>query len=404
MDLSAAQVRRVGLAAQGFGRHRPSGRIDRRHLWQVLDRVGLLQIDSVNVLVRSHYLPLFSRLGPYPRDLLDRAAYDHRHVFEYWGHEASLIPVDRQPLLRWRMTRAREGEMWPGLKRFARQRATYIGDVLGEVTERGPISAGQLSDPGPKRGPWWGWADGKRALEWLFWTGQVAVATRRNFERVYDLPERVLPADVLAAPTPSEEEAHRQLLLLAGRSLGVGTARDLADYHRIRITMARPRLAELVEDGRLVPVHVEGWREPAYLDPDATVPRRIDARALLSPFDSLVWERARVDRLFDFHLRLELYVPAPKRVYGYYVLPFLLGDMLVGRVDLKADRKRGRLLVPGAFTEPGQDAARVAGPLAEELRSMAEWLELDAVEVGERGDLAPALRRTSRTRATPRNP
>jgi uncharacterized protein YcaQ len=387
--LSLPQARRIALAAQGFGaRARRPARVDRRHLHRVLGRVHLLQLDSVNVVVRSHYLPLFSRVGAYARDLIDREAYTRRALFEYWAHEASLLPVTLQPLLRWRMT---EGRAWGRMSVMAREKPAYVQAVLDEVTERGPIAASELSEPGTRRGPWWGWGDGKATLEWLFWTGRVAVAERRNFERRYDLPERVLPADVLDAPTPPVEDAQRELLALAARALGVATAADLADYFRMRVPAARPRLAELVEAGVLEPVEVEGWSARAYRHVDAELPRAIDARALLSPFDSLVFARSRVERLFGFRLRLEFYVPPGQRVHGYYVVPFLLGDRLVARVDLKADRRRQVLLVPGAFAEPDVPAAEVLSALAAELRALAAWLGLDDLEVGRAGDLARPL-------------
>ena len=389
--MSLAEARRLTLAAQGFADPAPGGTVDRRHLRRVLGRVGMIQMDSVNVLVRSHYLPAFSRLGPYPRDLLDRMAYRRpRELFEYWGHEASLIPMALHPLLRWRMAR---GDAWGGMLRVSRERPDYVRSVLADVAERGPIGSSELSDPGVKRGPWWGWADGKRALEWLYWTGRLAAAERRNFQRLYDLTERVIPAEVLSAPTPPEDEAHRGLLRLAARSLGVGTAADLADYVRLTVPEARPRIAELVEGGSLEPVSIEGWTQPAFLDREARVPRRVEARALLSPFDSLVWFRPRVARLFGMEFRLEVYVPAPGRRWGYYVLPLLLGDRLVGRVDLKADRKERTLLVQAAYAEPEEDRAEVAAALASELGSMARWLHLERALVRPRGDLAAILSR-----------
>ena len=387
--LSLTQARRTALAAQGFAGARPKGRIDRRHLHRVIGRLRLLQIDSVNVVVRSHYLPVFSRLGAYERELIDREAYRRRTLFEYWAHEASLLPVALQPLLRWRMAR---GDAWGRMARMAKEKPGYVQAVLDEVTERGPLAASELSEPGTRRGPWWGWGDGKATLEWLLWTGQVAVAERRNFERRYDLTARVLPPEVLAARTPPVEEAHRRLLAHAAAAHGVATARDLADYFRIRVPEARPRLAELVEAGELECVDVEGWGQPGYLHPEARVPRQIDAAALLSPFDSLVFERSRTERLFGFRFRLEVYVPAAQRVHGYYVLPFLLGEHLVARVDVKADRRRRVLLVPGAFAEPSAGDGATAARLAGELIRLAGWLGLDDVEVGDRGDLAPAVR------------
>jgi len=367
---------------------------DRRALRRVLVRVALFQIDSVNVLVRSHYLPLFSRLGPYPVELLERAAYRApRELFEYWGHEASLLPVATQPLFRWRMERAAR-EAWGGMRRIRSDRPGYVEAILEEVRARGPVGAGELEAERPKRaGPWWDWHDAKRALEWLFWSGRVTSAGRRGFERLYDLPERVLPADVVAAPTPAEADAQRELLRIASRALGVATERDLRDYFRLGVEEARARLAELVEAGDLLPATVEGWRQAAYLHPAARVPRRVSARALLSPFDSLVWERGRAERLFGMQVRLEIYVPVDRRVHGYYVLPFLLGDTLVARVDLKADRREGTLLAQAAWSQDGHPPRTVAAELAAALRGMAGWLGLERIEAVDRGDLAPHLRR-----------
>ena len=391
-ELSLAAARRIALAAQGFLDPQPPGTPDRRHLRRVLARVGLLQIDSVNVVVRSHYLPLFSRLGPYPRTLLDRAAYADHELFEYWGHEASLLPVALHPALRWRMARAAEQfETWGGPARLARERPDYIAAVLAEVAARGPIGAGELDGERPRRtGPWWDWHDAKIALEWLFWTGRVTTADRRSFERRYDLTERVLPRVALEAPTPSVPDAQRDLVRIAARAHGIGTEADLRDYFRLGAADSRARVAELVEAGELLPVRVQGWRQPAYLHRDARMPRRVAARALLSPFDSLIWERARTERLFGFRFRLEIYTPAPKRVHGYYVLPFLLGDALVARVDVKADRAAGTLRVLAGYAE--EDAPPgTAEELAAELRSLAGWLGLGRVAVHDRGDLARAL-------------
>jgi len=393
IELSPAAARRVALAAQGFTDRRPRGTPDRRALRRVLDRTGLLQIDSVNVLMRAHYLPAFSRLGPYPTSLVDRAAYTApRELFEYWGHEASLLPVATQPLLRWRMARAGE-HSWGRMRRIAAEQPGLVAAVLAQVRDRGPIAASDLAQERPRRaGPWWDWSDGKVALEYLFWAGAVTTAARRGFERLYDLPERVLPAAVLATPTPEPADAQRELVRIAARACGVATERDLRDYFRLDVADARARIAELVEGGELLPAAVPGWRSPAYLWPGAAVPRRVSARALLSPFDPLVWERARTERLFGFRYRIEIYVPAPQRVHGYYVLPFLLGNALVARVDLKSDRQAGVLRVLGAYAEPGHPPARVAEELAAELASMAGWLGLDDVVAAERGDLAALLR------------
>lgn len=395
--LTLDQARRIALGAQGFAEPRPRGRVDARHLRRTIDRIGVLQIDSVNVLVRSYELPLFSRLGPYPRPLLTDLIERRRELFEYWAHEASFVPVALHPLLRWRMEAA-AGHAWGRMVRMQRDLPDYVAKVYAEVAERGPISAAELVDGGEKSGPWWGWSKGKSALEWLFWAGDLTSAGRGpNFERRYDLPERVLPSDVLDAPTPDPEEAHRQLLLRAARHHGVGTARDLADYFRIKVSIARPRLHELVEQGALVPVRVGDWNDVAYLHPAARRPRQVDARALLSPFDSLVWERPRVERLFGTKIRIELYTPSHKRVHGYYVLPFLLGESIVARVDLKSDRKNRTLLVQAAWVDPAHTGhvgpREIAVELAAELHLMASWLDLDAIDVTHKGDLAADLRR-----------
>ena len=390
--LSAGQARRIALAAQGFAEPRPAGRIDARHLRRVIDRMGLLQIDSVNVLVRSHYLPVFSRLGPYPRDLLDRMSWGRRaELFEYWGHAASLIPLRLQPSLRWRMERSRENERgWA--TRITRDRPGYLDEIRELVRRDGPIGAGATGEDRPNiPGSMWNWHDGKIALEYLFVVGEVMTAARRHFERLYDLTERVLPPEVLAVPTPSVQDGQRELVRVSARALGVGTQADLRDYFRLSIADTKARIAELVESGELLPVAVEGWKEPAWLWADARLPRRIGARALLTPFDPVVWERARAERLFDFRYKIEIYLPPPKRVYGYYVLPFLLGDALVGRVDVKADRAGGVLQVRAAWSEHPAPSPEVAEQLALELADMAGWLGLDSVAVWPRGDLAPAL-------------
>lgn len=393
--LSAARARRLALGAQGFADPRPRGVPDRRALRRVLGRTGLVQIDSVNVVVRAQYLPLFSRLGGYPAAMLDRAAYRApRELFEYWGHEASLLPVADQPLLRWRMAEAHE-HAWGGMRQIVQERPGFVGDVLAEVRRAGPVSAGDLEHlhegERPRRGgPWWDWSHVKRALEFLFWAGEVTTAARRGFERLYDVPERVLPAAVLAAPTPSREDAQRELVRRAARSLGVATARDLRDYYRLPAAGAAAAVESLVADGGLLPVAVEGWRAPAYLDPGARIPRRVDARALLAPFDPLVWERDRTERIFGFRYRIEIYVPAQRRVHGYYVLPFLLGDRLVARVDLKSDRAAGVLRVQAAFAEPDAPPG-TASELAAELATLASWLGLSGVTVADRGDLAAPL-------------
>ncbi|MFI9384835.1 winged helix-turn-helix domain-containing protein [Kutzneria sp. NPDC052558] len=398
--MSSLAARRTVLAAQGFTQPRPSGPVTRRHLQGVLARTQVLQLDSVNVAVRAHYAPLFSRLGNYPMELLDEAAWSHsarkpRLLVEYWAHEASLVPVADWPLLRWRMRRHKEEPS----KYWQSSGGHHIAeDVLTAVKELGPITAGALEDQlGLKvereRGPggWWNRSDVKHACEYLFATGELTTGTRRGFERYYDLPERVLPPEVLAAPEVSAEDAYRQLIAKSAVALGVATEPDLRDYYRLKPQRSRQAVAELVEEGVLEPVTVEGWRHQAYRHVDARTPRRVEARALLCPFDPLIWERDRTERLFDFFYRIEIYVPEAKRVHGYYVFPFLLGEDLVARVDLKADRVAGVLRVPGAFAQPGVDHAHVAHELAEELRLMADWLGLDGVVAGERGDLASRL-------------
>lgn len=395
--LTAGEARRIALAAQGFGgpRDREPGR---RQLTRLVERLGVIQLDSVNVVSRTHYLPAFSRLGAYPRTLLEDLAWARkRPLFEYWAHEASLLPLASQPLLRWRMADAHDGlGVWKGVARFLRERRDFVDRVLDEIRDRGPLAASELEIGHKGEGGWWGWSEAKRAVECLFWTGELTAATRRGtFERVYGLPETVLPAAVLDAPTPDRAEAHRRLYRIAAGAMGIATARDLRDYFRMPVDGARQRLAELVEDGSLVPVTVKGWREPAYLDPAARRPRRIHAEALLSPFDNLIWFRDRTERMFGVRYRIEIYTPAHKRRHGYYVLPFLEGDALTARVDLKADRKAGVLLVQSAYAEPwtsGETPIR----LAAELRRMAGWLGLEAIRVEPRGDLSAALAEATR--------
>jgi hypothetical protein len=373
--VSAAEARRLALSAQGFADPRPTAEPGGWDLRRVLKRVGLLQIDSVNVLERAHYLPAFSRLGPYSHELLDRLSHRApRRLFEYWGHEASLLPVELQPLLRWRMARAAD-DAWGGMRQVQRERPALVAEVLEQVRERGPLAASELNTERPRRsGPWWDWSDSKRALEFLFWSGQVTAARRRRFERLYDLPERVLPAKVLATPTPEPAEAQRELVRIAARSLGVAAEPDLRDYFRLPTAESKARVAELVEAGELIAVEVEGWgRTQGYLSPAARIPRRVDAAALIGPFDSLIWQRRRVERIFGFEFRLEIYVPAAKRRHGYYVLPFLLGDCLVARVDLKADRGNGVLRLRTLHLEDGAPAA-TREALRAELELLAAWL------------------------------
>jgi uncharacterized protein YcaQ len=394
--LPAALARRIALAAQGFAEPRPESAVGTRQLRRLTERLAVVQIDSVNVLSRSHYLPFFSRLGSYPRGALDELTARRHAVFEYWAHEASFLPVRLQPHLRWRMAAAVD-HAWGNMVRLQRERPDFVVDVLDRVRETGPLKASDLAEPKPDRpGAMWNWHDGKIALEWLFFTGAVTATHRTTaFEKVYDLTERVLPREIVQAPTPDPADAVRELVRTAARALGVATERDVRDYFRLRPAAARRAIDELADAGELLPVEVAGWGAPAWLDPEARRPRWIRARALLSPFDSLVWERPRVERMFGFRYRLEIYTPAAKRVHGYYVLPFLLGDQLVARVDLKADRQAGVLRVQAAHGEEGVDRPLVAAALADELRLLADWLELDDVDVLDRGDLASDLRRAS---------
>jgi uncharacterized protein YcaQ len=416
ITLSATETRRLAIASQGFGIRPAKPAIG--HLRRLAARLYAFQIDSVNVFARAHYVPAFARLGPYPMGALDALAYRKRELFEYWGHAACLLPVALYPLVRYRMHRHTERTQ----EYMRSSRGAYMAKVYAEVAERGPISAADLSNPGKRSGSWWGWwgsGNGKATLEHLYDAGLVSIAGRRGFERLYDLTERTIPQAALDAPVPPRERAMKELICLAAKAYGVGTFGDITGYFNVdgwrdrmppgpqwdrlkgadgtRATPIAKRLvSELVEEERLVPVRVEGWKDQAYLWPHARIPRSADARGLVTPFDSLVWERSRIQRLFGMRYTIEMYVPPRKRVYGYYVCPFLLGDTLVARLDLKADRERKVLVVKSAFIEQGQEARRVASALAEELRQVQAWLELERIEIAERGDLAPLLRRSVR--------
>ncbi len=405
LEIDAGQARRIALAAQGFDVPRPRTRAELRHVRRALASVAVLQLDSVNVLCRSHYMPVFSRIGGYDRAILDGLAEHEpasgdgpprrrlpRELFEYWAHQASLIPIGYQPLFRWRMARA-EQESWNFVARVGKEQPELIERVLGLVAERGPLRGSEASiAPQPRtQRAMWEWSEGKNALEYLFYEGRVSTARRVSFERFYDLTERVLPQEILELPTPPEEDAQRQLLRISAARLGVATEEDLGDYFRLPRKVSRARVSELIDEGELQQVGVEGWSAPGLVLGTLRPPRAIHARALLSPFDSLIWARKRTSRLFGFDYRLEIYVPAAKRVFGYYVLPFLLGETLVARVDLKSDRQTGALLVLGAFAEQGVDRAYVASELAAELRQLADWLALERVEVSGRRDLSREL-------------
>ena len=370
---------------------------------RIVSQLGVLQIDAVNVLVRAQYLPPFARLGPYNVKALDELAYRDHELFEYPGHAASLMTVDHHPLMRWRMEEHRSRWWEPMRAAIDKKRPGYVDAVLAEVRERGPLSWTDLADAG--REPvvqtkyaessiaWWRWAAGKDVLSHLSLTGDLAVAGRRNFEALYDFAERVIPPQILAEPTPPKDDAHRELIGRSVAALGVGAAKDIADYYRLPVATAKARLKELVEDGVVTPVRVEGWKEQGWMASGAKPPKTCEAHALLSPFDSLIWERKRTERIFDFRVSFEIYVPPAKRKYGYFVLAFLMGGAIVARVDLKADRARQMLLVPGAFLEPGNPSKPVVAALAVQLHEMAVWLGLDHVEVGTAGDLSGDLSR-----------
>lgn len=399
LTLSLSEARRLALAAQGFSAGRAA--LKPARLKALTERLGVLQIDSVNALVRSHYLPLFSRLGNYPMDWLDQLAWGQgrqRSLFEYWGHEASLLPISLYPCWRWRMRRAAAGQgIYRQLAEFGRQQQPLIRQVLQTVREQGALGAGSLGKRAQKAGPWWDWSAEKQALEWLFAAGEVTVASRRGFERLYDLPERVLPADCLQQPEPDEPAAQRQLLLHAARALGLATEQDLRDYFRMDTADTRLRLAELAEAGELQVVQVEGWRQTAWCPGEMKVPRGLKPTALLSPFDSLIWARERTERLFGFRYRLELYTPASKRVYGYYVLPFLYAGQLVGRVDLRAERAHGRLAVHAVHEEAAGMGSDALLALGQQLRTLADWLGLEHIQLNCRRPEAERLRRDAFT-------
>lgn len=405
-ELSKAEARRLVLSAQGFG-PRPA-KVTTGQMAKLLTRLGGIQIDAVNVLARSHLLPVFSRLGSYPVDDFDRMAFTQRKAFDFWGHAASYLPMELYPLFEWRRERHRQSSRWEATKaRLDKQRPGYIEAVMAEIAERGPLAFSDLEDPGRLDKSkvktkyadssllWWNYSEGKLLLETLYGHGTLAVSRRRNFERLYDLAERVIPPAVLSQPAPSQDDAQRQLVAMAARAMGVATVKELSDYFRMYVAETKAAVDALIDDGVMQPADVEGWRDKAFVATGIKSRSPVDNRALLSPFDNLLWERKRNERLFGFRHSFEIYVPEPKRVYGYYVLPFLLGDAIVGRVDLKADRANRALLVQGAFAEPGagHEPKTIAEALAVELAEMAAWLGLDRVTVVGRGDLSPSLKR-----------
>ncbi|SMQ68316.1 hypothetical protein SAMN06295943_1747 [Agreia sp. VKM Ac-1783] len=387
-SLSPALARRVALAAQGFGRPSTDVVPGVRQIGALIDRLGLLQIDSVNVFERSHYLPVFARLGSYDKAQLDRVTYSPR-ITEYWAHEASFIPVDTLPLLRWRQQEHRDRAEADDDSWFSANRPMTQW-LLAELAAKGPMRASEIEhDSNTRSGSWWGWSDVKRGLETLFRWGDVVSAGRTRFERVYALPEQVLPADIRDLHVP-RDEAMRRLVSISARAHGVGTADDIADYFRLKAVDAVPAIRQLEEAGELVPVTIDAWAKPAWLHRDARLPRRIDAAAILSPFDPVVWARSRALRLFDFHYRIEIYTPEPKRVFGYYVLPVLIDDRVVGRVDLKNDRQARVLRVRAAWAEDGAPD-ETAPRLASVLRQTMQWQGLDSIDVSPKGNLSAAL-------------
>jgi uncharacterized protein YcaQ len=382
--LSIADARALALAAQGFDTPRPASNATQRHVNSLISRLGVIQIDSVNVLVRSQELPLFSRLGNHDRNAIPKAT-ESQKIFEYWGHEAAHLPVEIHPLFRWKMEAARLGKArhW-GLSSFYDDNKAFVKRMLKHVETNGPTTARELSTRTEKRGAdkktWWDWDESKTALEYLFLTGQLMSRGRgTDFARIYDAPERVLPQQVLDAPTPTEHDARKQLLVRSAIAQGVANAADLADYYRQKPAAVKPLIAELVEEDELRAVAVDGWAEKAFVHRSAKLPKQLHATALLSPFDSLVWCRPRNERLFDFHYRIEIYTPKEKRKFGYYVLPFMMDGQMVGRVDLKAERANSKLLVHGVHTEKGVKRATINDALDNELRAMASWLGLDKV-------------------------
>ena len=392
-EISLEAARRMAIVAQGFTRTRPAGLATRRHFSSVMNHVGLIQIDSVNVVARSHELVLFSRIGDHPKDLVAKATAAG-DIFEYWGHEAAHLPTAHHHLMRFRMRENSDGHWIQRVSaELEKKNPRFLSDVLQRLRDEGPLVASDISTRQGPKGPWWDWDTGKRALEVLFWRGDVTAYRRASdFARIYDVVERVLPKEVLDTPSPTEHESRKQLLLIAARASGVATARDLADYHRQKPKECLHIVNELVGSGDLEKVQVKGWREDAFMVRGTTIPRAVQTRALLSPFDSLIWYRPRAERLFDFHYRLEIYTPAPKRKFGYYVLPFLLDNHIVGRVDLKADRHAGVLRVNAAYGEEGVDTTRVSRELAQELLAMAQWLKLSDVHVQRKGNLSTSLR------------
>jgi len=389
--ISLDAARRIALGAQGFNDQKPTGRVDVRHFRKVMNTLGLVQLDSVNVCVRTHYMPFYARLGPYEQDGLDAWLNTSGENFEYWAHEAAVLPVDRFPLWRWKM---QEMKPWRRASALLEAHPELLDDVLRQVQERGPITVTDLDAPAARTEAWWGYGPGKVALEVLFADGKITALRTGNFQRLYDLPDRAIPPNILDEPKIDRDDAYRQLIVAGTKHHGIGSLHDIADYFRLNIPTARPFFAQLATEGLIEEVEVAGWKGPVYVDPDAVRPRSISGTTLLSPFDPVVWYRERAERLFNFRYRIEIYVPEPKRVFGYYVLPLMVDGHLVGRVDLKADRKNAALLVRSAFREEGTDEGAVASALGAELERFAGWLGLTSIDLADKGNLMSALRKS----------
>ena len=394
LEIDAVSAKRIAVAAQGLHRPRPKGKVDRRHFRRVFGDTGLVQLDSVQAVCRSHYLVFFSRLGKYDRLKLDDWIWQSGEIFESWAHEASILPVETEPFVRWKKSRALEGETWKGLFELANSQKKYVSDVKDQVLlSASPIKASELSEPRSRSGSWWsGRSDGQKTLDWLFRIGEIGVKRDKNFSRSYVPFNSLIPNATFSLPDPLESESIEQLILIAARCNGVGTVNDIADYFRMKPSFVHKAIPSLLEKKKLLSACVEGWGENAYLLPSVSIPEKIVSRALLSPFDSLVWCRPRLERLFDFKYRLEIYVPQEKRKYGYYVLPFLLNENLVARVDLKTVRSEGKLLIKGVYLEAGTEPEMVLSELAEEIKELSSFLNLSEVSISGRSKTVVLLR------------
>ena len=393
-EIDALSAKRIAVAAQGLNRPRVEGKVTQRHFRRVFEDIGLVQLDSVQAVCRSHYLVFFSRLGNYERSKLDDWVWHSGEIFESWAHEASILPVETEPFVRWKKTRARKGETWKGLFELANSQSEYVRDVMNQVLlATSPVKASELNEPRNRSGSWWsGRSDGQKTLDWLFRIGELAVKRDKNFSRSYVPFSLAIPSKISNFPDPIERDAINELILLSARCNGISTVSDIADYFRIKTSLVRDALPSLLEQKKLLSATVEGWNENAYLHPSVSTPKRIEARALLSPFDSLVWRRPRIERIFNFKYRLEIYVPKEKRKYGYYVLPFLLNENLVARVDLKTFRSEGKLLIRGVHLEKGVEEETVVSELAEELKKLSDFLGLSRVSVASRNKPSMLLR------------